>query len=81
MKPTVKNLRALAVLNAELTRRPDFEPESTTQGKVHGGFGILCEFTNREACDETLRSFGLFPTHPFGRFSCFTLWKREGGAS
>ena len=81
MKPTVKNLRALAVLNAEIKRRPDFEPESTRQGKVHGGFGILCEFTNREACEETLRSFGLVPTHPFGRFSCFTLWKREGGAS
>ena len=81
MKPTQKNLRALAVLNAELKRRPDFEPESTTTGKIHGGFGILCEFTNREACEETLRSFGLVPTHPFGRFSCFTLWKREGGAS
>ena len=80
MKPTKKNIRALAILRAELVRRPDFEPESTTQGKVHGGFGILCEFTNREACEETLRSFGFVPTHPFGRFSCFTLWKREGGA-
>ena len=80
MKPTQKNIRALAILRAEFKRRPDFEPESTTQGKVHGGFGILCEFTNREACEETLRSFGLVPTHPFGRFSCFTLWKREGGA-
>lgn len=28
--------------------------ESTTTGKIHGGFGILCEFTNREACEETL---------------------------
>ena len=81
MKPTVKNLRALAILRAELVRRPDFEPESTTQGKVHGGFGILCEFTNREACDETLSALGLVPTHPFGRFSCFTLWKRKGGAA
>ena len=80
MKPTVKNLRALAILRAELVRRPDFEPESTTTGKVHGGFGVLCEFTTRDACEETLRSFGLVPTHPFGRFSCFTLWKREGGA-
>ena len=81
MKQTVKNLRAVAILRAELTRRPDFEPESTTQGKIHGGFGILCEFTTREACEETLRAFGLVPTYPFGRFSCFTLWKREGGAS
>ena len=80
MRPTVKNLRAVAVLNAEIKRRPDFEPESTTTGKIHGGFGILCEFTNREACEETLRTLGFVPTHPFGRFSCFTLWKREGGA-
>ena len=78
MKPTQKNLRALAVLNAELTRRPDFEPESTTQGKVHGGFGILCEFTNRDACDETLRTLGFVPEYMFGSF---TEWKRKGGAS
>ena len=78
MKPTQKNLRALAILRAELTRRPDFEPESTTQGKVHGGFGILCEFTNREACDETLRALGFVPEHTFGSF---TEWKREGGAA
>ena len=46
MKPTVNNLRALAVITDELKRRPDFEPESTTSGKVHGGFGILCAFTD-----------------------------------
>lgn len=74
MKPTVKNLRALAILRAELVRRPDFEPESTTQGKIHGGFGILCEFTNREACDETIRSFGFVPKRTFGSF---TEWKRK----
>ena len=78
MKPTLKNRYALAVLTDELKRRPDFEPESTTTGKVHGGFGILCEFTNREACDETLRSFGFVPKRTFGSF---TEWKREGGAS
>ena len=73
MKPTVKNLRALAILRAELVRRPDFEPESTTQGKVHGGFGILCEFTNREACEETLRSLGFVQDRQCGSF---TDWKR-----
>ena len=78
MKPTVKNLRALAVLKAELKRRPDFEPESTTSGKVHGGFGILCEFTNREACEETLRALGFVPRRTFGSF---TDWTREGVAS
>ena len=77
MKPTLKNRRAVAILRAELTRRPDFEPESTTQGKVHGGFGILCEFTTREACEETLRAFGFVPQYTFGSF---TEWKREGGA-
>ena len=77
MKPTVKNLRALAVLKAELKRRPDFEPESTTSGKVHGGFGILCEFTNRDACEETLCALGFVPERTFGSF---TEWKREGGA-
>lgn len=77
MKPTQKNLRALAILRAELTRRPDFEPESTTQGKVHGGFGILCAFTNREACEETLCTLGFVPERTFGSF---TEWKREGGA-
>ena len=78
MKPTLKNQRALAVLIDELKRRPDFEPESTTQGKIHGGFGILCEFTNREACDETLRSLGFVPEFTFGSF---TEWKRKGVAS
>lgn len=78
MKPTVKNLRALAVLKDELKRRPDFEPESTTTGKVHGGFGILCAFTNREACEETLRALGFVPRRTFGSF---TDWKLEGGAS
>ena len=78
MKPTVKNLRALAVLKAELKRRPDFEPESTTQGKIHGGFGILCAFTNREACDETLRALGFVPRRTFGSFTYCT---REGVAS
>ena len=78
MKPTVKNLRAVAVLTGELKRRPDFEPESTTQGKIHGGYGILCAFTNRDACDEALRSFGLVPKRTFGSF---TEWKREGGVS
>ena len=78
MKPTQKNLRALAILRAELTRRPDFEPESTTQGKVHGGFGILCEFTNREACEETLRAIGFVTKRTFGSF---TEWTRKGGAS
>ena len=73
MKPTGKNLRALAILRAELTRRPDFEPESTTPGKIHGGFGILCAFTNREACDETLRALGFVPEYMFGSF---TEWKR-----
>ena len=74
MKQTPKNLRALAILRAELTRRPDFEPESTTQGKVHGGFGILCAFTNREACEETLRALGFVPRRTFGSS---TDWKRE----
>ena len=78
MKPTVKNLRALAILRAELVRRPDFEPESTTQGKIHGGYGILCEFTNRDACEETLRTLGFVPKRTFGSF---TEWKREGGAA
>ena len=78
MKPTVKNLRALAVLNAEFKRRPDFEPESTTTGKVHGGYGILCAFTNRDACEETLRAIGFVPNRTFGSF---TEWKREGGAA
>ena len=78
MKPTVKNLRAVAVLTGELKRRPDFEPESTTQGKIHGGFGILCAFTNREACEETLSALGFVPNRTFGSF---TEWKREGGAS
>ena len=77
MKTTIKNLRAVAILRAELTRRPDFEPESTTQGKIHGGFGILCAFTNREACDETLRALGFVPEYTFGSF---TEWKRKGGA-
>ena len=74
MKPTLKNLQAEAVLRAELARRPDFEPESTTSGKIHGGFGVLCAFTNREACDETLRSFGFVPEFTFGSF---TDWKRK----
>ena len=78
MKPTVKNLRAVAVLTGEFKRRPDFEPESTTQGKVHGGFGILCEFTNREACEETLSALGFVHKRTFGSF---TEWKREGGVS
>ena len=78
MKTTVKNLRAVAVLKGELKRRPDFEPESTTTGKVHGGFGILCEFTNRDACEETLRALGFVPKRTFGSF---TEWKREGGVS
>jgi hypothetical protein len=66
MKPTVKNLRAREVLAAELKRRPDFEPESTTSGKIHGGYGILCDFTNREACEETLRALGFVPKRTFG---------------
>ena len=74
MKPTVKNLRALAVLTDELKRRPDFEPESTTSGKVHGGFGILCAFTDRGACEETLCALGFVPRRTFGSF---TDWKRE----
>ena len=74
MKPTVKNLRALAVLTDELKRRPDFEPESTTTGKVHGGFGILCAFTSRDACEETLRALGFVPRRTF---RSFTDWKRE----
>ena len=78
MKPTLKNLRALAILRAELVRRPDFEPESTTTVKIHGGFGILCEFTNRDACEETLRALGFVPKRTFGSF---TEWKREGGAA
>ena len=78
MKHTVKNLRAVAVLKGELKRRPDFEPESTTTGKVHGGFGILCEFTNREACEETLSALGFVPKRKFGSF---TEWEREGGVS
>ena len=78
MKPTVKNLRALAVLKDELKRRPDFEPESTTTGKVHGGFGILCAFTDREACEETLRAMGFVPRRTVGSF---TDWKREEVAS
>ena len=78
MKPTQKNIRALAILRAELVRRPDFEPESTTQGKIHGGFGILCEFTNREACEETLRALGFVPRRTLGSF---TDWKRGEVAS
>ena len=78
MKPTLKNRYALAVLTDELKRRPGFEPESTTSGKIHGGFGILCEFTNREACEETLRALGFVPKRTFGSF---TEWKREGGVS
>ena len=78
MKPTLKNQRALAVLTEELKRRPGFEPESTTTGKIHGGFGVLCEFTTREACEETLRSLGFVPQYTFGSF---TEWKREGGAA
>ena len=77
MKPTQKNIRALAILRAELVRRPDFEPESTTQGKIHGGFGILCEFTNRDACEETLSALGFVTKRTFGSF---TEWKLERGA-
>ena len=78
MKPTLKNRYALAVLTDELKRRPDFTPESTTSGKIHGGYGILCAFTNRDACEETLRTLGFVPKRTFGSF---TEWKREGGAS
>ena len=78
MKPTLKNRHALAVLAEELKRRPDFEPESTTSGKIHGGFGILCEFTTRDACEETLRSLGFVPEFTFGSF---TEWKRKGVTS
>ena len=74
MKPTVKNLRALAVLKDELKRRPDFEPESTTTGKVHGGFGILCAFTDRAACEETLRELGFVAGNSYGSF---TEWTRR----
>ena len=74
MKPTVKNLRALAVLKDELKRRPDFEPESTTSGKIHGGFGILCAFTDREACEETLFDLGFVPGKTYGSF---TEWARR----
>ena len=77
MKPTVKNLRAVAVLNAEITRRPDFEPESTTQGKIHGGFGILCAFTDREACEETLRELGFVAGNTYGSF---TEWTRRAAS-
>jgi hypothetical protein len=77
MKPTVKNLRARAILTDEIKRRPDFEPESTTSGKIHGGYGILCDFTDRDACEETLRALGFVPKRTFGSF---TEWKREGGA-
>ena len=77
MKPTVKNLRALAVLTDELKRRPDFEPESTTSGKVHGGFGILCAFTDREACEETLRELGFVAGNTYGSF---TEWARRAAS-
>ena len=77
MKPTVKNLRALAVLKDELKRRPDFEPESTTSGKVHGGFGILCAFTDREACEETLFDLGFVPGNTYGSF---TEWTRRAAS-
>ena len=77
MKPTVKNLRALAVLKDELKRRPDFEPESTTTGKVHGGFGILCAFTDRAACEETLRGLGFVAGNTYGSF---TEWTRRAAS-
>lgn len=73
MKPTLKNRYALAVLTDELKRRPEFCPESTTTGKIHGGYGILCAFTNRDACEETLRSLGFVPVRVCGGF---TDWKR-----
>ena len=73
MKPTQKNIRALAVLTGELTHRPDFVPESATQGTIHGGFGVLCECKKREACEETLSALGFAPKRTFGSF---TEWKR-----
>ena len=73
MKPTLKNRCALAVLTDELKRRPEFCPESTTSGKIHGGYGILCAFTNRDACEETLRSLGFVPVRVCGSF---TEWEK-----
>ena len=73
MKPTARNLRASAILSDMLRARPDFTPESTTTGKIHGGYGILCAFTDRDACEETLRSLGFVPDRQCGSF---TDWKR-----
>lgn len=78
MKPTKRNLSARAALEHELKLRPEFCPESTTSGKVHGGFGVIAAFTDREACEETLRAFGFVPEFTFGSF---TEWKRKGEAS
>jgi hypothetical protein len=74
MKPTRCNLRAVAILRETLRVRPEFTPESTTTGKIHGGFGILCAFTNREACEETLFDLGFVPGKTYGSF---TEWTRE----
>ena len=73
MKPTTRNLRSSAILSDMLRARPEFTPESTTTGKIHGGYGILCAFTNRDACEETLRSLGFVPVRVCGSF---TDWKR-----
>jgi len=74
MKPTRANLRAVAILRETLRVRPEFEPESTTTGKVHGGFGILCSFTDRSACEETLRGLGFVAGNTYGSF---TEWTRR----
>ena len=69
MKPTARNTYGRACLERELKHRPDFAPSSTSSGKVHGGFGIIAEFTNRDACEETLRSLGFAPDRQCGSFT------------
>jgi hypothetical protein len=77
MKPTRANLRAVAILRETLRVRPEFTPESTTTGKIHGGFGILCAFTDRAACEETLRELGFVAGNSYGSF---TEWTRRAAS-
>lgn len=78
MKPTAINMHGLSVVRAQIKALPNWLPASTTTGKVHHAYGTLCRFTNREACEETLRLLGFVPDRQCGSF---TDWKRAEVAS